>query len=623
MCVCFLLLAYFHPGIILAQSDGTETIIVKVKDVPKTETILSIVHSAANTTFSGGLPSSSYILMHTSGNQDETIRMLKTNPNVLQAFKSPKVKSFGVTINDPQFLSQWALAAAGFVNSNGVTVWDKIPNLVNSTNQVKVAVIDSGIDRNHEDITGKVINSDWVKCDTTKCEQNDAGIDDLGHGTHVAGIIGAISGNGKGIVGTGWNVKLMSLKVLDSQGNGNVDSALFALNWAVDHGAKVINFSLGTTEPMDQDQVDFFNYYTNLAWSKGAVVVAAAGNCGSATFCTSANINIKSYPAAADHVISVAALDSNDNLAQYSQHNDTKTGNWISVAAPGGFCSSSQNSSCILSAWSHNGVGNECYGTAPAGYCYLAGTSQASPHVAGLAALLFAAKSDITNTRVKDIIESTAVKTVAVPGTNFGAINAIAAVDAVNSVSSTFTPTPTISASRTPTPTLSVTPTRTPTPTLSVTPTRTPTPILSVTPTRTPTPIVFLTVTRTPTPFVSVTRSPTVTGIRTPTPTLYISATLTPIPTVFSPPSETPTTEVTLPVALSPTIADCPIPLEKKYGNANNDCAIDESDLNIWITEYQSYEIRAMADFNSDGTVDLVDFEIWRRNFYYPPIGSN
>jgi thermitase len=192
-------------------------------------------------------------------------------------------------------------------------------------------------------------------------------VDDIaGHGTHCAGIAAAITNNTAGIAGVGYNVSLMSVKVLGDNGSGYTSAIAQGIIWAVDNGANVISMSLGggggTTT--FQEAIDY-------AWNKGVVVVAAAGNSG-----TSA----PSYPAYYTNCIAVAASDQNDRLYSFSNY-----GSWVDVAAPG-----------------------SAYSTLPDNrYGMMSGTSMATPFVSGLAGLAFSIATDTNgNGKVNDEVRA-------------------------------------------------------------------------------------------------------------------------------------------------------------------------------------------------------------------------
>jgi len=213
---------------------------------------------------------------------------------------------------------------------------------------IKVAIIDTGINYTHPDldgnyvfVNGNPVGWDWVNND------NDP-MDDNGHGTHVAGIVAAEQ-NGEGVVGVAPGADLYALKVLGANGSGYWSHIIAALQWAVDNDMDVVNMSLGATSAPKALQTA-----CDKAYAAGVFLVAAAGNSGSGSVL---------YPAKYGSVIAVAATDSTDKRASFSSF-----GSQVELAAPG--------------------VG--IYSTYMSGYATLSGTSMATPHVAGVAALVFA-----------------------------------------------------------------------------------------------------------------------------------------------------------------------------------------------------------------------------------------
>lgn len=215
---------------------------------------------------------------------------------------------------------------------------------------IRVAVVDTGIDSDHPDLAGQVVGA-W---DITQGDTGKNSIDPNGHGTHVAGIIAAHAGNGLGISGWAPSAELLSVRVLNAQGTGTTTGIAKGVMWAVENQADVINLSLGTTHNDAALAATIAH-----AISQGVTVVASAGNSGDEE---------SSYPAAYPGVISVSAVNSDDELAWFSTRHTT-----VDVAAPG---------VNVLSARP-----DEWY---PYAYERMNGTSQAAPHVTALAALLLA-----------------------------------------------------------------------------------------------------------------------------------------------------------------------------------------------------------------------------------------
>lgn len=267
---------------------------------------------------------------------------------IAEAFYSPR---------DPAFSRQW-----GMSKIRAPDAW----NVTNGEGSLKIAILDTGIDQDHEDLAGKIMaNMNFTPSDTVD--------DRVGHGTHVAGIAAAMTDNDKGVAGVGFNSRLMNVKVLADDGSGNASWIAAGIIWAANNGANIINLSLGSGFPSDtmKQAVDF-------AWSKGVVIVAAAGN---------SNSSLPIFPAFFDNVIAVAATDEKDARATFSNF-----GPWVDVAAPG--------VNIFSTLPNHDNVfGVKNYGP-------LNGTSMAAPHVAGTAALVMAADGKLTNVQVRQKIEA-------------------------------------------------------------------------------------------------------------------------------------------------------------------------------------------------------------------------
>jgi len=234
-------------------------------------------------------------------------------------------------------------------------VWEE-----GSGSGVIIAVIDTGIQLNHPDLVGNIVSGyDFTNGDSLADDDN-------GHGTHVAGIASAMS-NGTGTVGAGPSARLMPVKVLNSSGYGYLSDVAKGIYFATDNGARVINMSLGSS--YDSDILRNAVLYAS---RRGVLLVAAAGNdYGSPC----------SYPAAYSSVVCVVATDSNNRLASFSNVGGE-------LAAPGVSNYSTYKGST---------------------YKYLSGTSMASPHVAGAAAVVMSACTDCTTTEVRDILRNNSV----------------------------------------------------------------------------------------------------------------------------------------------------------------------------------------------------------------------
>ncbi|MEH2286747.1 S8 family peptidase [Nostoc sp.] len=268
---------------------------------------------------------------------------------------------------------------------------------------VVVAVVDTGVDYNHEDlknniwtnskeIAGNGIDDDGNGyVDDTYgwnfADQNNNTLDDNGHGTHVSGTI-AGENNNYGVTGIAYDAKIMPVKALDESGSGSYNSISKGIRYAVDNGANVINLSLGgsSSNRTLESAIDY-------ASSKGVIVVMAAGNDGGSS---------PEYPAryASKSGIAVGAVDKNNNLADFSNRSGT---NQIAyVTAPG--------------VKVYSSVPNNQYAT-------YSGTSMAAPHVAGIVALMLSANPNLTDAQVREIVTETAGNSTQTTGSSFNISN--------------------------------------------------------------------------------------------------------------------------------------------------------------------------------------------------------
>lgn len=265
------------------------------------------------------------------------VEALKKNPNIEAICEDVKVQILGkpgkIVVPQPVEVIPWGITA---IHADKV-VYD-------GTN-VKIGILDTGIDSAHPDLVGRVVGGkNFIK--------GKSYLDDNGHGTHVAGTISAIN-NDIGVVGVSPNVQLYALKALDSNGNGNISAIIAGLQWAVSKKLDIVNMSLGT----DVDSPALRLAIDNAA-SAGLIIVAAAGNDGGEV----------DYPAAYDGVLGVAAIDSSFQVAGFSSH-----GSQVDISAPG----------------------VEVLSTIPGGkYACYSGTSMAAPHVTGTLALIIQAHRD-------------------------------------------------------------------------------------------------------------------------------------------------------------------------------------------------------------------------------------
>lgn len=266
-------------------------------------------------------------------------------------------KQSGIIPNDPGFSKQWGLAKI-----NAPEAWQK----QKGDSNIVIAIVDTGVDYNHEDLkaeifrdkNGKVIGWNFVK-------NSDNPMDGNGHGTHCAGIAAASTDNKKGGAGVAWNSKIMPVKVLNDRGSGYTENLADGILYAADKGAHVISNSWGGPFPTKT-----IHEAIKYAYSKGAIIVAAAGNNGT---------DRSFYPAAYPEVISVAATDKNDKKASFSNYGKT-----VNVSAPG---------VNIYSTVPKNGYDGS-----------YSGTSMACPYASGVIALMLSENPKLDTKSIRDIL---------------------------------------------------------------------------------------------------------------------------------------------------------------------------------------------------------------------------
>lgn len=330
----------------------------------------------------------------------KAIKLYKNSGLVEYAEPDYKISILATYPDDPLFDLQWGLHNTG---QNGGTAdadidapeaWDSIPD----ASGVVVAVIDSGVDYNHEDLAANMWTNPGEIPDNSIDDDNNGIIDDVyginaideyetpgdpmddcGHGTHCAGIISAVTNNNIGVASVTWNAKIMACKFLDSNGSGYIEDAIECVDYAVNKGADILSNSWGGGD-YSQALADAIAD----AQDAGIIFVAAAGN---SALNTDYSIN---YPSCYDtkNVVSVAATDRNDNLASFSNYGRES----VDLAAPG------------VDIVSLRAAGTDIYGDGTHivdDYYYrCSGTSMACPHVSGALALLKAQYSSESYTRL-------------------------------------------------------------------------------------------------------------------------------------------------------------------------------------------------------------------------------
>ncbi|MBI4022826.1 S8 family serine peptidase [Candidatus Berkelbacteria bacterium] len=276
----------------------------------------------------------------------------------VESIEDDALLAITATPNDANYASQ----RTALEQIRAPEAWD----YVQGKTTAKIAIIDTGIDGTHEDLSGKILAGRNVMTDADLAANTDS--DDNGHGTSVAGVAAASGNNSLGVAGVDWRAKLVPVKAFDSSGMATTSDVVEALTYAIDAGVHVISMSFGRgtesaalTSALDQ------------AWSRGIVLVAASGN---------DSTNTVSYPAASEHVLAVGSVGSSDARSSFSNY-----GANLDLMAPG----------------------ESIYTTKDGGgYTTLSGTSLATPFVAGGVMVVKDFHSSAGNQEIVDILLSTA-----------------------------------------------------------------------------------------------------------------------------------------------------------------------------------------------------------------------
>lgn len=415
---------------------------------------------------------------------DQALDEYRRNPNVLYAEPNYILHIAG-SPNDAQYAALWAMKNSGQV-VNGMTGTtgadikaEQAWNITTGSSSIVVGVVDSGVDYTHSDLAANIwknpgniggcgAGTRGYNAITNACDP----MDDNNHGTHVAGTIGATGNNALGVVGVNWQTQIMPLKFLDANGSGNTADAIEAIDFAINAklagvNVRVLNNSWGGGG-FSQALLDEINK----AGANGILFVVASGN-------SVTNVDTSaSYPCAynASNVICVAATDQNDGLAWFSNYGATS----VDLGAPG---------ANILSTIKGGG------------YAYYNGTSMATPHVTGAAALILSApgQSTLTAEQLKARILSSVDSAPGLVGKTVtgGRLNVCKAIPGCGgTIPPTSTPLPGVTPTRTLTPTATNTSTPIPpAPTMTATATATATASATRTPTSAPTGDFVMTVT--------------------------------------------------------------------------------------------------------------------------------
>jgi serine protease len=367
-------------------SSQTGAIILKFKRGASAATLQKLIQQIGGTVHRRSPRMSAVVLRIPAGASAASVtNSLRTSG--LVEYTEPEVRMYAfATPNDPNFSKQWGLLDSGY-GIHAQSAWGS------STGRgVTVAVVDTGIRRDCPDLQGTQILAGY-----NAISNGSEPTDDNGHGTHVSGTIAQTTNNNYGCAGVAYEASILPVKVLGADGSGSNFDVAEGIRWAADHGARVINMSLGGGGGSTLQEA------VRYATAKGVVICAAAGNGGGGSL---------SYPAAYPETISVGAIQSNGTKASFSQY-----GTGLSVMAPG--------VNILQQTWDPKN-GQFYFGS-------WAGTSMATPHVAGTAALVVARNPSLTPAQVKDILQRTA-RDLGPAGwdsqTGYGLIDAAAAVNA-------------------------------------------------------------------------------------------------------------------------------------------------------------------------------------------------
>ena len=347
------------------------TVLVKFKPKTRSENVTAVCKEVGMVVQKRYLLTGIYKMSVSENKVMETIEMLSRNENVEYAEPDYILKIYSKIPDDPDFSNLWGIHNTGQdggtpdADIDAPEAWD----ITTGSSEVVVAVIDSGVNYDHEDLssnmwknTGEIPDNgidddgngyidDYLGWDFANDDKDP--MDDNDHGTHCSGTIGGIGNNDVGVAGVNWTIRIMPLKFLDSCGSGSTSDAIEAIEYATMMGVPISSNSWGGGA-YSEALIDAIEVFGN----SGGLFIAAAGNDGED------NDETPHYPSSYNlpNIIAVAATDRNDTLADFSCYGKES----VDVAAPG----------------------VDIYSTVISGYDYMSGTSMATPCVSGIAALL-------------------------------------------------------------------------------------------------------------------------------------------------------------------------------------------------------------------------------------------
>jgi thermitase len=398
-----LFLFFFMPSIVCVASARedyvNDELIVKMKGNSDSTAVESEIYSRGAVIRKSFLNSKMVLVRIALGDTlDDVQQSLENDPDVEYVEKNYIVYAH-VTPNDPLFGQQTYLNVI-----DAPQAWNTGTGDLN----VVIAVLDTGVEGTHEDMSGKLLPGCNVLDSFTETSCGSNVDDNNGHGTGVAGTAAAKTNNGRGAAGICWNCSILPVKVLNDSGSGTlsdtIEGIMFATNYAHNNPSKrvVINMSLGRdcqSSGVTQAEQDAIN----AAWSTGVLVVASAGNSGNSDL---------ECPAAANHVIAVSATTNSDTKASFSSY-----GSFVDLAAPG---------VGIVNAIGTSNVPGSFYAS-------WSGTSFSSPIVSGVAGLVWSVDKTLTNAEVDQILRDTAENIGSSLYFGAGRVNAAFAVELASS----------------------------------------------------------------------------------------------------------------------------------------------------------------------------------------------
>jgi serine protease len=369
-----------------SASAATGGVILRVKRGADTAALERLLKRLGGSVTRSNPSMSALVLRLPTGSTLATVAKSCRSSGLIE-YTEPEYKMYACGVpNDPSYSQQWGLQDTGY-GIKAQSAW----NMANGSG-ITVAVVDTGVRADCPDLAGTKILPGYNALNNSTNAS-----DDNGHGTHVAGTVAQTTNNGYGCAGVAYAASILPVKVLGADGSGSNFAVAAGIRWAADHGARVINLSLGGGGGSTLQEA------VRYAVSKGAVVCAAAGNGGGGSL---------SYPAAYPETISVGAITSSGQKASFSQY-----GTGLSVVAPG--------VGILQQTWSPS-QGKFVFGS-------WNGTSMATPHVAGASALVLSRNPQLSPAQVKDILQRTA-RNLGAGGwdaqTGYGVIDAAAAVNA-------------------------------------------------------------------------------------------------------------------------------------------------------------------------------------------------